>query len=77
MVQISVTPRVGEQAADKNGIRPFRASVPDADLAELRRRIEATKWPERETVTDATQVSSSQQCRRSRAIGRQSTTGAR
>src|ERR1700739_1320483 len=29
--------------------------VPEAELAELRRRVNATKWPERETVTDATQ----------------------
>ena len=30
-------------------------NVPEADLAELRRRINATKWPERETVADASQ----------------------
>jgi pimeloyl-ACP methyl ester carboxylesterase len=30
-------------------------SFPDADLQELRRRIEATRWPERETVADASQ----------------------
>ena len=36
-------------------IRPFRVSVPDEELTELRRRINATKWPERETVPDATQ----------------------
>ena len=29
--------------------------VPEAELTELRRRINATRWPERETVTDATQ----------------------
>ena len=44
-----------EQAAAKNGIRPFHVNVPEAELTELRRRINATKWPERETVTDATQ----------------------
>ena len=36
-------------------IRPFRVNVPDADLADLRRRIDATKWPEPETVGDETQ----------------------
>src|SRR5512133_898690 len=36
-------------------IRPFRVSVPDEDLVELRRRIEATRWPERETVDDDSQ----------------------
>src|SRR6478672_6579879 len=42
-------------ASEKNAIRPFRVNVPEAELTELRRRIEATRWPERETVTDASQ----------------------
>ena len=41
--------------SDENAIHPFEASFPDTDLAELRRRISATKWPEKETVTDVTQ----------------------
>src|SRR5690348_11872031 len=44
-----------EQASDKNALRPFHVNVPEAELTELRRRILATRWPERETVTDATQ----------------------
>ena len=36
-------------------IRPFQVNVPEAELTELRRRINATRWPERETVADATQ----------------------
>lgn len=36
-------------------IRPFRVRVPDEELAELRRRIEATRWPDPETVADASQ----------------------
>src|SRR5881409_598566 len=36
-------------------VRPFRFNFPEAELTELRRRINATKWPERETVTDASQ----------------------
>jgi pimeloyl-ACP methyl ester carboxylesterase len=36
-------------------IHPFHVSFPDADLADLRRRITATRWPERETVSDETQ----------------------
>jgi pimeloyl-ACP methyl ester carboxylesterase len=36
-------------------IRPFRVSVPDEDLVELRRRITATCWPEKETVADQSQ----------------------
>jgi len=43
-------------AADNDtAIRPFRVKVPEADLAELRRRIVATKWPEQEPVPDASQ----------------------
>ena len=36
-------------------IRPFEVSFPQADLDELRRRIKATIWPEKETVVDASQ----------------------
>src|SRR6185369_729742 len=44
-----------KMSADKNAIRPFQVNFPEAEIAEMRRRINATKWPERETVTDATQ----------------------
>jgi pimeloyl-ACP methyl ester carboxylesterase len=40
---------------DTSEIRPFRVNVPDKDLAELRRRIAATRWPEKETVADQSQ----------------------
>jgi pimeloyl-ACP methyl ester carboxylesterase len=36
-------------------IRPFRVDVPEAELTDLRRRIAATRWPEKETVADQTQ----------------------
>ena len=36
-------------------IRPFRFTASDADLTDLRRRINATRWPEREIVTDQSQ----------------------
>src|SRR5436189_1217185 len=36
-------------------VRPFRFTAPQAALDDLRRRIKATQWPERETVSDATQ----------------------
>ena len=42
-------------AAVGDSIRPFRVDIPDSDLADLRRRVVATKWPERETVADASQ----------------------
>ena len=41
--------------ADNAAIRPFRVSVPEAELTDLRRRITATKFPERETVNDMSQ----------------------
>jgi hypothetical protein len=53
MTQTTGTQRSSEQA---DAIRPFqKVNFPEAELTELRRRINATKWPERETVTDATQ----------------------
>jgi hypothetical protein len=36
-------------------IRPFQVSIPEEQLAELRRRIQATRWPSRELVTDRSQ----------------------
>ncbi|MGF6722213.1 hypothetical protein P3T43_001560 [Paraburkholderia sp. GAS41] len=33
---------------DKSAIRPLRVHVPESQLADLRRRIKATRWPERE-----------------------------
>jgi pimeloyl-ACP methyl ester carboxylesterase len=40
---------------DNTTIRPFHFEAPQADLADLRKRVSATKWPEREQVTDASQ----------------------
>ena len=36
-------------------IRPFLIDVPEAELTELRRRVQATRWPEKETVNDSSQ----------------------
>ncbi|MGZ6079291.1 MAG: epoxide hydrolase family protein [Myxococcaceae bacterium] len=36
-------------------IRPFRSKVPDSVLVDLRRRVKATRWPEKETVSDRSQ----------------------
>ena len=55
MTQAIGTPQGSKQAADKNVIRPFHVNVPEVDLTELRRRVNATTWPERELVEDATQ----------------------
>ena len=43
-----------EQSGDTS-IRPFKYHASDAELAELKRRVKATKWPDRETVNDDTQ----------------------
>jgi len=61
--QTEITPHAGLRSdrletanrEDPNAIRPFRINIPEAELTELRRRIKATKWPDRETVTDASQ----------------------
>src|SRR5256884_7382700 len=40
---------------EKAAIRPFRVDVSEAELTDLRRRINATRWPEKETVSDTSQ----------------------
>jgi pimeloyl-ACP methyl ester carboxylesterase len=40
---------------DPAHIHPFKVDVPEEELVELRRRVAATRWPERETVADPTQ----------------------
>ena len=44
-----------ERSADTTAIRPFTIEIPDADLEDLRARIAATRWPEKEGVEDASQ----------------------
>jgi pimeloyl-ACP methyl ester carboxylesterase len=46
---------VGSRADDATAIRPFSFHAPEAELADLRKRINATKFPERETVADSSQ----------------------
>jgi hypothetical protein len=46
---------VAPAVEDKTAIRPFQVGFAATDLAELRRRISATRWPERETVSDDSQ----------------------
>ena len=43
------------EQTDKTGIRPFQFNFSDAELSDLRRRINATKWPGQETVNNASQ----------------------
>jgi pimeloyl-ACP methyl ester carboxylesterase len=46
------TPQTG---TDKTSIRPFSFHASDAELGDLRRRVQATRWPEKETVVDTSQ----------------------
>jgi pimeloyl-ACP methyl ester carboxylesterase len=60
MAQATATPPRVESptsnaAAERHGIRPFHVDVPQAQLDDLRRRIAATRWPEKETVADQSQ----------------------
>ena len=41
--------------AGPDAIRPFRVEVAQADIDDLRQRLRATRWPEKETVSDLTQ----------------------
>jgi pimeloyl-ACP methyl ester carboxylesterase len=43
------------QDTASNAIRPFRVDVPEDDLVDMRQRITATRWPEKETVDDFSQ----------------------
>jgi pimeloyl-ACP methyl ester carboxylesterase len=40
---------------DHTAIRPFHVNISEADIVELKRRINATRWPEKETVGDQSQ----------------------
>jgi pimeloyl-ACP methyl ester carboxylesterase len=42
-------------SSDNVAVRPFKVDFPEAELTDLRRRVNATRWPERETVTDDSQ----------------------
>ncbi len=42
-------------ASAESAVRPFRIEVPQGEIDELRRRINATRWPTRELVTDRSQ----------------------
>jgi pimeloyl-ACP methyl ester carboxylesterase len=45
----------GEASAGATGIRPFTIEISEAELEAMRSRIEATRWPEKETVADQSQ----------------------
>jgi pimeloyl-ACP methyl ester carboxylesterase len=51
----SLFPALRAPAATNDAIRPFQVKVPEEALVDLRRRLAATRWPDRETVTDESQ----------------------
>ncbi|RKT13990.1 pimeloyl-ACP methyl ester carboxylesterase [Paraburkholderia sp. RAU2J] len=52
---LAITDVTQPTGGDKTAIRPLRIHVPESQLIDLRRRIKATRWPDRETVTDDSQ----------------------
>ena len=49
------TKTAAQPQAEKDAVRPFQIDIPDTALVDLRRRIEATRFPEKETVDDGSQ----------------------
>jgi pimeloyl-ACP methyl ester carboxylesterase len=52
---VSLFPGHPAAATEAGAIRPFRIKVPEEQLVDLRRRVKATRWPDRETVKDPSQ----------------------
>jgi pimeloyl-ACP methyl ester carboxylesterase len=52
---ISLLPASLRATTEGDAIRPFTVNFPEADLIDLRRRVKATRWPDRETVKDTSQ----------------------
>ena len=44
-----------DESSEDSAIRPFSVRILEADLVDLRRRIAATRWPDKETVDDRSQ----------------------
>src|SRR5215207_11369754 len=53
--RVAAAPAGSDVMEGDSAVRPFRINVPEEQLVELRRRIAATRWPDRETVPDRSQ----------------------
>jgi pimeloyl-ACP methyl ester carboxylesterase len=53
MTQTQTTPAT--QTADKDAIRSFKVNIPEEKIVDMRRRLNATRWPDQETVADQSQ----------------------
>ena len=54
-MSVAMNAAVEQVRSDETAVRSFRVDVPDSELAELRRRIKATRFPEKEPVADLSQ----------------------
>jgi pimeloyl-ACP methyl ester carboxylesterase len=54
---VSILPGMLQEAsaADDTAIHPFQVNVPEEEIVELKRRVKAARWPEKETVADQSQ----------------------
>src|SRR5579862_6720452 len=52
---MSATEVADQTASGRAAIRPFHVDVSEEEITELRRRVNAARWPERETVSDDSQ----------------------
>src|SRR5262245_34489303 len=50
-----VMTEIREQTGSESDFRPFRVDIPDQDLSDLRRRLQAARWPTKELVEDRSQ----------------------
>jgi pimeloyl-ACP methyl ester carboxylesterase len=55
MTQAAAAQPSSGEVIDKDAIRPFHVSIPEEALVDLRQRIAATRWPDKETVADQSQ----------------------
>jgi pimeloyl-ACP methyl ester carboxylesterase len=55
MSQASASQPESAQSTAADAIRPFHINFPEEELTDLRRRIAATRWPEKELVADRSQ----------------------
>nr|WP_245411059.1 epoxide hydrolase [Microvirga flavescens] len=53
--RLAAQPATASPAAESAAIRPFHVNIPEEQLVDLRRRVAATRWPDRETVNDQSQ----------------------
>ena len=74
---LNLLPERAAAATGDDAIRPFRINFPEEQLVDLRRRIAATRWPDRETVNDQSQGVQLANSRSWCVIGERTTTGAR